>query len=72
MEDRKIMEIPIDTIIPNPYQPRRVFSEGALNELSESIKNFGILQPITVRKISDSMYELVAGERRLRAFKSRT
>lgn len=65
MEDKKVMEIPIDTIIPNPYQPRRVFSEAALNELSESIKSFGILQPITVRKISDSMYELVAGERRL-------
>ncbi|MCT4507241.1 MAG: nucleoid occlusion protein [Tepidibacter sp.] len=69
MEDKKIMEIPIDTIIPNPYQPRRTFSEAALNELSESIKCFGILQPITVRKISDSMYELVAGERRLRASK---
>jgi len=69
MEDKKVMEIPIDTIIPNPYQPRRVFSEAALNELSESIKSFGILQPITVRKISDSMYELVAGERRLRASK---
>ncbi|WP_099189730.1 nucleoid occlusion protein [Tepidibacter mesophilus] len=69
MEDRKVMEIPIDTIIPNPYQPRRVFSEFALNELSESIKNFGILQPITVRKINDNMYELVAGERRLRASK---
>ncbi|WP_248484911.1 nucleoid occlusion protein [Tepidibacter aestuarii] len=69
MEDRKVMEIPIDTIIPNPYQPRRTFSEAALNELSESIKSFGILQPITVRKISDSMYELVAGERRLRASK---
>ncbi|SHK04343.1 nucleoid occlusion protein [Tepidibacter formicigenes] len=69
MEDRKVMEIPIDIIIPNPYQPRKTFSQAALHELSESIKVFGILQPITVRKISDSRYELVAGERRLRAAK---
>ncbi|SHH30658.1 nucleoid occlusion protein [Tepidibacter thalassicus] len=69
MEGRKVMEIPIDSIIPNPYQPRKSFSQAALHELSESIRAFGILQPITVRKISDSRYELVAGERRLRAAK---
>lgn len=69
MEDRKVMEIPIDIIIPNPYQPRKVFSQAALQELSESIKVYGILQPITVRKIGESRYELVAGERRLRAAK---
>lgn len=69
MEERKIMEIPIDIIIPNPYQPRKTFSQAALQELSESIKVYGILQPITVRKIGDSRYELVAGERRLRAAK---
>lgn len=69
MEDRKVMEIPIDIIIPNPYQPRKTFSQFALQELSESIKVYGILQPITVRKIGESRYELVAGERRLRAAK---
>ena len=69
MEQRKIMEIPIDIIIPNPYQPRKTFSQVALNELSESIKVYGILQPITVRKLGESRYELVAGERRLKAAK---
>ncbi len=69
MEDKKIMEIPIDNIVPNPYQPRRVFSQAALEELSKSIKVYGILQPITVRGKSNDKYELVAGERRLRASK---
>lgn len=69
MEERRVMDIPIDLIEPNPYQPRKVFSQSALEELSESIKAYGILQPITVRKINDSKYELVAGERRLRAAK---
>ena len=69
MEEKKVMEIPIDSIVPNPYQPRRVFSQSALEELSESIKVFGILQPITVRNKGNDEYELVAGERRLRASK---
>ena len=69
MEEKKVMDIPINLIEPNPYQPRKVFSQTALEELSESIKAYGILQPITVRKISDNKYELVAGERRLRAAK---
>jgi ParB family transcriptional regulator, chromosome partitioning protein len=69
MEERRVMDIPIDLIDPNPYQPRKVFSQSALEELSESIKAYGILQPITVRKINDNKYELVAGERRLRAAK---
>ena len=49
MEDKKVMEIPIHDIVPNPYQPRKVFSQSALEELSKSIKVYGILQPITVR-----------------------
>ena len=49
MEAKKVMEIPIEKIVPNPYQPRRVFSQAALEELSNSIKSYGILQPITVR-----------------------
>ncbi len=69
MENKKVMEIPIDNIVPNPYQPRRVFSQSALEELSESIKVYGILQPITVRIKNNDKYELIAGERRLRASK---
>ncbi len=68
MEDKKVMEIPIHDIVPNPYQPRKVFSQSALEELSKSIKVYGILQPITVR-VKDDKYELIAGERRLRAAK---
>lgn len=68
MEDKKVMEIPIHDIVPNPYQPRKVFSQSALEELSKSIRVYGILQPITVR-VKDDKYELIAGERRLRAAK---
>lgn len=68
MEEKRVMEIPIEQIVPNPYQPRKVFSQSALEELSNSIKVYGILQPITVR-IKDDKYELIAGERRLRAAK---
>lgn len=60
------MELPIDLIAPNPYQPRTTFDEAELVELSESIRTHGLLQPIIVRKAKDA-YELVAGERRLRA-----
>lgn len=68
MEEKRVMEIPIEQIVPNPYQPRKVFSQSALEELSNSIKVYGILQPITVR-MKDDKYELIAGERRLRAAK---
>lgn len=68
MEDKRVMEIPIENIVPNPYQPRKVFSQSALEELSNSIKVYGILQPITVR-VKDDKYELIAGERRFRAAK---
>lgn len=68
MEDKKVMEIPIHDIVPNPYQPRKVFSQSALEELSKSIRVYGILHPITVR-VKDDKYELIAGERRLRAAK---
>lgn len=68
MEEKRVMEIPIEQIVPNPYQPRKVFSQSALEELSNSIKVYGILQPITVR-MKDEKYELIAGERRLRAAK---
>jgi len=61
-----VYEIPVNTIKPNPNQPRKYFDSSALSELAESIKEYGVLQPITVRKIRCG-YELVAGERRLRA-----
>ena len=67
-EDIKIGNIPIELIRPNPYQPRRYFSQNAIQELSNSIKAVGLIQPITVRKAGEH-YELIAGERRLRACK---
>lgn len=61
-----VINIPIEKILPNPYQPRKFFDQTALDELAVSIKEYGIIQPITVRKISGERYELVSGERRLR------
>lgn len=66
-EKKDIELIPIDNIRPNPYQPRKSFNHSALQELAESISQYGVLQPINVRKINNSIYELVAGERRLKA-----
>ncbi len=63
----EIKNIPISSIKPNPYQPRRDFNKKSLEELSQSIKSFGVLQPISVRKLQNENYELIAGERRLRA-----
>jgi ParB family chromosome partitioning protein len=63
-------EVPISTIAPNPRQPRTHFDEEALNELIASIKEIGILQPPVVRKVSEGRYELIMGERRLRAAKA--
>ncbi|MCU0437031.1 MAG: ParB/RepB/Spo0J family partition protein [Raineya sp.] len=64
-----INEIDVESIEVNPYQPRTDFDEDALNELSESIKLQGIIQPITVRKLSEGKYQLISGERRLQASK---
>ena len=63
-------EVSIDSISPNPRQPRTVFDETALNELIASIKEIGILQPPVVRQTSAGKYELVMGERRFRAAKA--
>ncbi len=63
----EIMFIPIKFIKPNPYQPRKNFNKRALEELSQSIKTYGLIQPISVRKLCNESYELIAGERRLRA-----
>jgi ParB family transcriptional regulator, chromosome partitioning protein len=62
-------ELPISTIHSNPRQPRQVFDEQALAELAHSIREFGLLQPILVREVHPLSFELVAGERRLRAAK---
>ncbi len=69
LSDSQIINLPITVISPNPYQPRRYFDRLQLEELAESIKEFGVLQPVTVRLINSTVYELVAGERRLRASK---
>jgi ParB family chromosome partitioning protein len=60
-------EVPLDAITPNPRQPRRTFDEDALEELAASITEVGLLQPVVVRKLGPGNYELVMGERRMRA-----
>lgn len=67
--EKKVLEISIDSVISNPYQPRKSFSQTSLQELSQSIKAYGVLQPISVRKIGEDKYELIAGERRVKAAK---
>ena len=62
-----ITEIELSKIEANPFQPRSKFDEEALNELAASIKEIGLIQPITIRKIADEKYQIIAGERRLRA-----
>ncbi len=62
-----ISQLPIHLVMPNPNQPRRTFNHDALKELSESIRQYGVIQPVTVRKMREGTYELIAGERRLRA-----
>ena len=64
-----ISEIALDHIEVNTFQPRNYFDEDALNELAESIKVQGIIQPITVRKLTDNQYQIISGERRWRASK---
>ncbi len=67
LTSRKVVLLPVGSIHPNPMQPRKIFDPGALAELTESIRMYGVLQPLTVRKAADGSFELVAGERRLRA-----
>ena len=62
-----ISEVPVSKIKANPNQPRREFAAEALNELAESIRQIGIIQPITLRKMDDGTYQIIAGERRWRA-----
>ncbi len=66
METGRVIFLPVRTIRPNPAQPRKIFREEALEELAASIRQHGVLQPLSVRRV-ESYYELIAGERRLRA-----
>lgn len=68
-ENYDVEFIKIELIDANPFQPRKIFSEDGIKELSESIKEIGLIQPISVRIKEDGRYELIAGERRLRACK---
>lgn len=65
----EIIELPLDELRPNPYQPRKIFDEEKLQELASSIEEHGVFQPIIVKKSSIKGYEIIAGERRVRASK---
>jgi ParB family chromosome partitioning protein len=65
--DGELKQLPVEFLQPGRYQPRRIMTEDALNELAESIKAQGLIQPIVVRRIGDNKYEIIAGERRWRA-----
>ena len=65
--DVQILQIPLSKIVPNPYQPRKEFESEALSELADSIRQYGVLQPLLVAPGKDDTYILIAGERRLRA-----
>lgn len=62
-----ILRIPVDMIEPNPFQPRMSFDQEALEELADSIRTLGLIQPITVRRKADRRYQIISGERRFRA-----
>ena len=66
LDSSRVLFLPVDSIQPNPYQPRTDFAPEPLAELADSIRRHGILQPLTVRRTKTG-WELVAGERRLRA-----
>ena len=68
-QSESLRDIPVEQIEVNPFQPRTHFDENALNELSESIKLHGIIQPITVRQLNKNSYQLISGERRFQATK---
>lgn len=67
-ESEEIRQLPVEEIVPNPYQPRTVFDDDKIDELCQTIRTHGLIQPIVVR-VRDGRYELIAGERRLRATK---
>src|SRR5207247_8682939 len=65
-----LMEVPVNAVAPNPKQPRTRFDDETIATLAASIREVGILQPLVVRRAGDGRYELIAGERRLRAAKA--
>ena len=65
-----VLQLPVKKIVPNRFQPRTIFNEEKIKELAQTIHTHGMIQPIVVRKINDNEYELIAGERRLRAVQS--
>jgi ParB family chromosome partitioning protein len=67
LEGEQLREIDIDRILPNSHQPRKTFEEESLNELADSIREHGLVQPIVVRPLEDGFFQLIAGERRWRA-----
>ncbi|QTX33142.1 ParB/RepB/Spo0J family partition protein [Aminithiophilus ramosus] len=66
-EAARFVEVPIEALRPNPFQPRQHFDEEELEELAQSIRSFGLIQPVVVRRLGSGAFELIAGERRLRA-----
>lgn len=68
-QDEKVEQINIDSIKPNKYQPRTIFSEEKIDELARTIRTHGIIQPIVIRRVGEEQYEIIAGERRYRAMK---
>ena len=64
-----VLQIPVNEIRPNPYQPRKIFDEVKLQELATSIKTYGVISPILLRKLDTGRYQILAGERRFRASK---
>lgn len=62
-----VLRVPVDAIDPNPFQPRMSFDQVALDELASSIRNLGLIQPITVRKVGENRYQIISGERRFKA-----
>lgn len=68
-ETEEVIKIPIDKIIPNRFQPRTVFDDDKIEELSRTIHTHGVIQPIVIRTMEDGLYEIIAGERRFRAMK---
>jgi len=69
MDNKEIIKIDLNKITPNRYQPREIFKDKSLVELRDSIKSYGIIQPISLRKLNEESYEIVAGERRFKAAK---